>query len=171
MIFIALTFLILFLLILLYICNFIKTMIVKEIILYPAFIFCIEIAMIFSIGTFFYEFYESNFNTIFIGASLLGMVLYGFTMKKIDNTISKIDIYIYIYTLLQVYAFILIGWVKQYIVLCILLYIAFYFINIYCFYRFKKEKLLKIIIMPSLVSVLILFTFGLVMMVGLAGSV
>lgn len=168
MILIALTFLIIFLLIIIiYICNFIKTTIIKEIILYPASIFSTVVVMMLVIPK---KIYVLNLFSCLIGSSLLGIIFHYFTMKKIDSTTSKIDIYIY--TLLQVYTllFILDG-EEPYIIIFLSFYVIFYFVNIYCFYRFKRDKLFKIIIMPSLISVLTFFSFGLITMFLSAGSV
>ena len=81
------------LIVLIYMCNLIKINIIKEIILYPVLVFSVVILI------YIYRLeHLSIFETfIFIISALLGVGLHYLVMKKIDNTISKIDIYIYIY--------------------------------------------------------------------------
>lgn len=157
-----------------YVCSGIKTTIIKEIILYSSFSLSTAVVMILMtskssgiLNSFYY-----------LGISLLGIIFHYLIMKKIDITTEKIDIYIYIYTLFQGYVFLFIGYIflfmrlmGLYIVLSALFCIIFYLINVYCFYRFRRDKLLKVIIMPTLVSMLTFFSFGLVIMFLLAGSV
>lgn len=133
---------------------------IKECVLYPNLVFMFYIILSSIISNYHREVVSSNSFwkdlTVYISI-VLGLILYYIAVKKINKSIGKIDIYIYIYILLNSYMiFALPGGVvfKGKGLYWSLFTIAFYFINIIYFYYFRKDRLLKIVIMPTLVPVL-----------------
>ncbi len=89
-----------------------------------------------------------------MSCALLGFISYCTIMKKLNKNIGLVDIYVYIYTYVQTFLFMAgkssIGIDEKKNI--VLLIIIFYCLNILCFYVFKREKIWKIIIMPTIVS-------------------
>lgn len=136
-----------------------QNILIKECVLYPILVFMFYIILSYIELDYWNTLCKNNFwrDIIVCISIILGLILYYITVKKINKNIGKIDIYIYIYTLLNSYIMIAIsgGVVFEGEELYWSLFtIVFYFINIIYFYYFRKNRLLKIVIMPTLISVL-----------------
>lgn len=84
-----------FYIVLVYICKkFIKSNLIKELILFP--ISMIYLTIIIIMGNFLKSFIYFS-NTVITILFFIGILCYYFLMKSIDKSTSKIDIYIYIY--------------------------------------------------------------------------
>lgn len=96
---------------------------------------------------------------IIISLLFIGLGLHYVRMEIANKKIKKTDIYIYIYSLLNIIPifFLIVNPLRKKSSYLKLLPLVFYFLNIIYFYWRKKEKAIKIIVVPTLVLSLCFF--------------
>lgn len=96
---------------------------------------------------------------IIISLLFIGLGLHYVRMEIANKKIKKADIYIYIYSLLNIIPifFLIVNPLRKKSSYLKLLPLVFYFLNIIYFYWRKKEKAIKIIVVPTLVLSLCFF--------------